>query len=116
MMDGAVLELPTGKVVMSTDSFVITPIFFPGGDIGKLSVCGTVNDLVACGARPLFLSAAFIIEEGFPLLDLEKIARSMLLPPKKQGQAGNRGYQSSGKRSCGWYIINTTESVLLIVV
>ncbi|NLO20647.1 MAG: hydrogenase expression/formation protein HypE [Syntrophomonadaceae bacterium] len=85
MLDGAVLELPAGKVVMSTDSFVITPIFFPGGDIGKLSVCGTVNDLVACGARPLFLSSAFIIEEGFPLLDLEKVARSMAATAQKAG-------------------------------
>ncbi len=77
MMDGALLELPPGKVVMSTDSFVITPIFFPGGDIGKLSVCGTVNDLLACGARPLYLSAAFIIEEGLLLADLKKIVSSM---------------------------------------
>lgn len=77
MMDGALLELPPGKAVMSTDSFVITPLFFPGGDIGKLSVCGTVNDLLACGARPLFLSAAFIIEEGLPLDYLRKFAASM---------------------------------------
>ncbi len=77
MMDGALLNLPPGKAVMSTDSFVITPLFFPGGDIGKLAVCGTVNDLLACGAKPLFLSAAFIIEEGFLIADLEKIAASM---------------------------------------
>lgn len=77
MLDGALLDLPPGKVVMSTDSFVITPLFFPGGDIGKLSICGTVNDLVACGARPLYLSTAFIIEEGLPLSDLRKLAESM---------------------------------------
>jgi len=77
MMDGALLELPPGKAVISTDSFVITPVFFPGGNIGKLAVCGTVNDLMACGATPLFLSAAFIIEEGFSIEDLKKIAASM---------------------------------------
>lgn len=77
MLDGALLELPAGKVAVSTDSFVITPLFFPGGDIGKLSICGTVNDLVACGARPLYLSTAFIIEEGLPVADLEKIVASM---------------------------------------
>lgn len=77
MLDGALLDLPPGRVVMSTDSFVITPLFFPGGDIGKLAVCGTVNDLVACGAEPLYLSNAFIIEEGFPIDDLQKIVDSM---------------------------------------
>jgi len=77
MLDGAVFELGTGRLAMSTDSFVITPLFFPGGDIGKLAICGTVNDLIACGARPLYLSAAFIIEEGFPISDLRRIARSM---------------------------------------
>ena len=74
MLDGALLDLPPGRVAMSTDSFVITPIFFPGGDIGKLSICGTVNDLVACGARPLYLTTALIIEEGLPLSDLKKLA------------------------------------------
>ncbi len=77
MMDGALLNLPPGKTVISTDSFVITPVFFPGGNIGKLAVCGTVNDLLACGATPLFLSAAFIIEEGFSIESLKKIASSM---------------------------------------
>ncbi len=85
MMDGALLELPPGKLVMSTDSFVITPIFFPGGNIGKLSVCGTVNDLLACGARPLYLSTAFIIEEGLPLADLKKIVLSMAETAKQAG-------------------------------
>lgn len=77
MLDGALLQLPANQIAISTDSFVITPLFFPGGDIGKLAVCGTVNDLVACGARPLYLSAAFIIEEGFPIVDLQRIAFSM---------------------------------------
>lgn len=77
MLDGALLDLPPGRLAMSTDSFVITPIFFPGGDIGKLAICGTVNDLVACGAKPLYLSTAFIIEEGLPLDDLRRLAASM---------------------------------------
>lgn len=85
MLDGALLDLPPGKVVMSTDSFVITPIFFPGGDIGKLSICGTVNDLVACGARPLYLSTAFIIEEGLLMSDLRKLAESMAITAKEAG-------------------------------
>ncbi len=85
MLDGAVFEIPAGRLAMSTDSFVITPLFFPGGDIGKLSVCGTVNDLVACGAQPMYLSTAFIIEEGFPLSDLRKIAGSMAATAKEAG-------------------------------
>ncbi len=85
MLDGAVLEVPAGKLAMSTDSFVITPIFFPGGDIGKLSICGTVNDLLACGARPLYLSTAFIIEEGLPIADLQLIAESMAKTAREAG-------------------------------
>lgn len=85
MLDGALLDLPPGRVVMSTDSFVITPLFFPGGDIGKLAICGTVNDLVACGARPLYLSNAFIIEEGFPIPDLERIVDSMAATAAQAG-------------------------------
>ncbi|HWI57872.1 MAG TPA: AIR synthase related protein, partial [Bacillota bacterium] len=62
--DGAVFSVENAKLAFSTDSYVVKPIFFPGGDIGKLAVHGTVNDLAMCGARPLYLSAAFIIEEG----------------------------------------------------
>ncbi|NJD09120.1 MAG: hydrogenase expression/formation protein HypE [Gemmatimonadetes bacterium] len=75
--DGAVLDLPNGRLAFSTDSYVITPRFFPGGDIGSLAVYGTVNDLAMCGARPVALSAAFILEEGFPMADLWRIAVSM---------------------------------------
>lgn len=85
MLDGAIFQLPPGKLAMSTDSFVITPLFFPGGDIGKLSICGTVNDLVACGARPLYLSTAFIIEEGLPVDDLRLIAASMAKTAREAG-------------------------------
>lgn len=75
--DQATLPWEGGRLAFTTDSFVVRPIFFPGGDIGKLAVNGTVNDLAVGGARPLFLSAAFILEEGLPLADLEKIAASM---------------------------------------
>lgn len=85
MLDGALFEVSAGKMAMSTDSFVITPIFFPGGDIGKLAVCGTVNDLVACGARPLYMSTAFIIEEGLLLSDLHKLAESMAKTARESG-------------------------------
>jgi hydrogenase expression/formation protein HypE len=85
MLDGALFDVSAGKMAMSTDSFVITPIFFPGGDIGKLAICGTVNDLVACGATPLYMSAAFIIEEGLLLSDLEKITASMAATAERVG-------------------------------
>lgn len=75
--DMAVLELPHGRVSVSTDTYVVDPIFFPGGDIGSLAVHGTVNDVAMAGAVPLIISAAFILEEGFLLSDLDKIARSM---------------------------------------
>ena len=75
--DSALLSLTPGRVAFSTDTFVVTPIFFPGGDIGDLAVNGTVNDLAMRGARPLYLSAGFILEEGFSLVDLDRIAASM---------------------------------------
>ncbi len=75
--DSAVVILPGKKIAFTTDSFVINPIFFPGGDIGKLSICGTVNDLAASGAEPYFLSFSLILEEGFPIKDLEKIMKSV---------------------------------------
>ncbi|TXG96890.1 MAG: hydrogenase expression/formation protein HypE [Zoogloea sp.] len=75
--DGAVLPGADGRLVMATDSHVISPLFFPGGNIGSLSVHGTLNDLAVMGARPLWLSAAFILEEGFPLADLARIVESM---------------------------------------
>ena len=72
--DGAVLE---GGLAFSTDSFVVSPLFFPGGDIGKLSVCGTVNDLAMCGAEPKYISLALIIEEGLPAEDLRRVVASI---------------------------------------
>jgi hydrogenase expression/formation protein HypE len=75
--DGAVFDLAAGKFAFTTDSYVVQPLFFPGGDIGELAVNGTVNDLAMCGAKPLYLSAGFIIEEGLPIETLERVARSM---------------------------------------
>ena len=88
--DGAVLALPgfdpaEGRLVMATDAHVVSPLFFPGGDVGCLSVHGTLNDVAMLGARPLYLSASFIIEEGFPLADLERIARSMAAAAREAG-------------------------------
>jgi hydrogenase expression/formation protein HypE len=75
--DGALLELGGTRLAFSTDSFVVSPLFFPGGDIGSLAVHGTVNDLAMCGARPAWLSASFILEEGLPMGDLWRIVQSM---------------------------------------
>ena len=82
--DGAVLQ-GGETLVFSTDSFVVDPIFFPGGDIGKLSVCGTVNDIAVCGAEPKYLSCSFIIEEGLELSTLEKIVDSIRRQCDKAG-------------------------------
>lgn len=84
LADGAIVE-GGEKLAFSTDSFVVDPIFFPGGDIGKLSVCGTVNDLCMCGAEPKYLSCSLIIEEGFSLASLEKIIDSMAAQCQKAG-------------------------------
>jgi len=75
--DHACIDLPAGRLAVSTDSFVVSPLFFPGGDIGSLAVHGTLNDVAMSGARPLHLTAGFIIEAGFPLADLKRIVASM---------------------------------------
>jgi len=75
--DGAILPPPGGRLAFTTDSFVVRPMFFRGGDVGSLAVNGTVNDLAMCGARPLYLSAGFILEEGLPIRDLWRVVLSM---------------------------------------
>jgi hydrogenase expression/formation protein HypE len=75
--DAAVVEVGGTRVAVTTDAYVVTPLFFPGGDIGDLAVNGTVNDLAMAGAQPLYLAAAFVLEEGFPLADLHRIVASM---------------------------------------
>jgi hydrogenase expression/formation protein HypE len=84
--DGALLPMPPGhRLVMATDGHVISPLFFPGGDIGSLAVHGTVNDVAMLGAKPLYLSAGFIIEEGFALVDLKRIVESMAAASRAAG-------------------------------
>src|SRR5450759_3870321 len=83
--DGALLPQATGRLVMSTDRHVVSPLFFAGGDIGCLSVHGTINDVAMMGARPLYLSAAFILEEGYPLVDLKRIVESMAQASREAG-------------------------------
>jgi len=75
----------TGRIAMSTDSFVVTPQFFPGGDIGRLAICGTVNDVATSGAVPKYLSCGFILEEGFPVADLKRICASMAAAAAEAG-------------------------------
>ena len=82
--DSAIFEV-SGRLAFTTDSYTVNPIFFPGGDIGRLAVCGTVNDLAMSGARPLYLSLAFIIEEGLPVAELKKIITSI---KKSANEAG----------------------------
>lgn len=107
--DASVLPAPKGKMAMTTDSFIVSPQFFPGGNIGKLAICGTVNDLSCMGARPLYMTCAFVIEEGFKVSDLEKIADSM---EKTASEAGVRlvagDTKVAGKGQCGGVFINTT--------
>ncbi len=90
--DSAILPIPgpqhpnsSTQLAFSTDSYVVSPLFFPGGDIGKLAVCGTVNDLSMSGAMPLWLSAGFILEEGLPLAELERIVASMAATAERAG-------------------------------
>jgi hydrogenase expression/formation protein HypE len=75
--DSAVMPVPEGRLAFTTDAYVVQPLFFAGGNIGKIAVCGTINDLVAAGARPLYLSVAFIIEEGLEFSVLEEIVQTM---------------------------------------
>lgn len=75
--DQSAFDVAAGRMVMTTDGYVVSPLFFPGGDIGRLAVHGTINDIAMAGAKPLHMSASFIIEEGFPLADLRRIAQSM---------------------------------------
>lgn len=83
--DAAVLNVGNGKIAMSTDGFIVSPYEFNGGNIGKLSICGTVNDLSCMGAKPLYLTCSFIIEEGFSMEKLEEIAASMEKTAKEAG-------------------------------
>ena len=85
MNDHARLAMPPGRLVIATDSHVVSPLFFPGGDIGCLSVHGTLNDVAMAGARPLYLTSGFILEEGYPLADLKRIVESMAAAAREAG-------------------------------
>jgi hydrogenase expression/formation protein HypE len=107
--DGTCLPQGSGRLVVSTDSHVVSPLFFPGGDIGCLSVHGTVNDVAVMGATPLYLTAGFILEEGFPLADLARIVESMALAANEAGVklvAGDTKVVEQGKGD-GLFITTT---------
>jgi len=107
--DSALLHIDTSNIAFTTDSYVVDPIFFNGGNIGKLAVCGTVNDLAVSGAVPKFISAGFIIEEGFPFSDLETIVASMAEEAKKAGVIIATGdTKVVNKGQCDKIFINTS--------
>ena len=112
--DQALFQPPPGRLVMSTDSHVVSPLFFPGGNIGSLAVHGTINDLAMAGAKPLYLSAAFILEEGLLYTDLEKIVISMALAAQQAGTpiiTGDTKVVERGKAD-GVFITTTGIGVL----
>ena len=109
--DNASIDLPPGRVVAATDSHVVTPIFFPGGDIGTLAVNGTVNDVAMAGARPLYLLASFILEEGFPLADLRRVVLSMKAAADSAGVAIVGGDTKVVERGKGDGVFITTTGV-----
>jgi len=112
--DSATVELGQVRVAFTTDSYVVRPLFFPGGDIGRLAVCGTVNDLAMAGARPLALAAAFILEEGFPLEDLRRILLSMQEAAKSSKVAFVTGDTKVVDRGKGDGVFITTTGLGLI--
>jgi hydrogenase expression/formation protein HypE len=112
--DGAIFGINNSRFAYSTDSFVVSPIFFPGGDIGTLAVHGTVNDLAMCGARPLYMTAAFIIEEGLPLEHLYRIVQSMQISAKAAGVSIVTGDTKVVDRGKGDQIFINTSGIGLI--
>jgi len=112
--DGAVVCAGGARLVTTTDAFVVRPLFFPGGDIGALAVHGTVNDLAMCGARPLALTAAFIIEEGYAVADLERIVRSMAAAAAAAGVQVVSGDTKVVERGHGDGVYITTAGIGLV--
>lgn len=113
--DGALLPPPgEGRLVMATDAHVVSPLFFPGGDIGCLSVHGTINDVAVMGAEPLYLSAAFILEEGFKFADLERIVKSMAEAAKAAGVPVVTGDTKVVERGKGDGVFITTTGVGIV--
>jgi hydrogenase expression/formation protein HypE len=109
--DQAVVEINGSRLAFTTDSFVVTPLFFPGGDIGRLAINGTVNDLAMSGARPLYLSAAFILEEGLPAEDLRRIVESMSAAAQDAGVQLVTGDTKVVNRGKGDKVFITTTGI-----
>jgi len=112
--DQARFAAPAGRMVMATDSHVVSPLFFPGGDIGCLSVHGTINDVAMAGAAPLYLSAGFVLEEGFPLADLKRIVGSMAEASREAGVPVITGDTKVVERGKGDGVFITTTGVGVI--
>ncbi len=109
--DQAQVEVPPGRLVIATDAHVVSPLFFPGGDIGCLAVHGTINDVATSGARPLYLAAAFILEEGLPLSDLKRIVESMAAAAREAGVPIVTGDTKVVERGSGDGVFITTTGV-----
>ena len=109
--DQAQVEVPPGRLVIATDSHVVSPLFFPGGDIGCLSVHGTINDVAMAGAQPLYLAASFILEEGLPLADLKRIVESMAGASRAAGVPVVTGDTKVVERGHGDGVFITTTGV-----
>ena len=114
--DAAVLPAPAPgqRLAFSTDSFVVTPHFFPGGDIGRLAICGTVNDVATSGAKPLYVSCGFILEEGYPIDDLRRICESMAAAAREAGVAIVTGDTKVVNKGHGDGVFINTSGVGLI--
>jgi hydrogenase expression/formation protein HypE len=112
--DGAAFDSPGARLAFTTDSYVVRPLFFPGGSIGELAVYGTVNDLAMCGARPLYLSAGFILEEGLAIETLWRIAQSMAQAARRAGVAVVTGDTKVVERGKGDGVFITTSGVGVI--
>lgn len=112
--DQAAFDIPAGRLVMATDAHVISPLFFPGGDIGSLSVHGTINDVAMSGATPLYLAASFILEEGLPLADLKRIVQSMAKASREAGVPVVTGDTKVVEKGSGDGVFITTTGVGLV--
>lgn len=109
--DGALIRLPSRGIAFSTDSFVVRPLFFPGGDIGRLAVFGTANDLAMMGAKPRYLSLGLIIEEGFPMSDLERVIASIAGALKESGMILATGDTKVVERGAGFGVFANTSGI-----
>jgi hydrogenase expression/formation protein HypE len=112
--DQAAFDVPAGRMVVTTDGFVVSPLFFPGGDIGSLAVHGTVNDVAMAGAVPLHLTAGFILEEGFPLADLARVVASMAAAARDAGVAIVAGDTKVVERGKGNGVFITTTGLGMV--